>query len=149
MPSVRPHHRPAFLQAVLVGVAYVLSVQLAFFLMPFTTETLWLWLFGLTEAMSRGQLGAFLASGEWWLALAFPIGVFTLGVTAAYAYLAYENPWPATVAGGFLAVFYLTEVVFVGSFEYAIIYVALTPLLAVVAIAAHLFTPHRRTSLPA
>ena len=147
MPSIQLHHQPAFLQALLVGAAYVLAVQLAFLLMPFITETLWIWAFGLAEAIGRGQLGSFLADPEWWLALAFPIGIFALGVTAAYAYLAYANPWPAVVAGGFLVSFYLTEVVFVGAFEYAILYILLTPLLAVVAVAAHLFAPHRRTAL--
>lgn len=149
MPSIQPNDRPAFLQAVLVGVAYVLAVQLAFFLMPFTTETLWLWAFGVAEAIGRGQLAGFVASAEWWLALAFPVGVFALGVTAAYAYLAYVNPWPAVVAGGFLVSFYLTEVVLTGTFEYAILYVAMTPLLAVIAITVHLLAPRRRTALPA
>lgn len=147
MPSIRPRDRQAFLQAVLVGIAYVLVFQLAFFLMPFTTEALWLFAFGLAEAISRGQPSAFFASGEWWLALAFPIGIFALGLVGAYAYLAYTNPWPAVVAGVFLAIFYLTEVVFMGTFEYAILFIAMTPLVALLAIAIYLLGPHRRTAI--
>lgn len=141
MPSIRPRNRPAFLQAVLVGLAYILAFQLAFLVMPFTTETLWLFAFGLAEAISRGDLVRFFLHSEWWLALAFPIGIFVLGLTAAYAYLAYANPWPAVVAGGFLVLFYITEVVFMGRFEFAILFVAVTPVVALIAIAIHLAAP--------
>lgn len=143
MPSLRPRHQAAFQRAILIGIAYLLAVQLAFLIMPFTNETLWLWPLGFAEAIANGEVGAFLTNGEWWLALAFPIGIFTLGVLAAYSYLAYSNPWPAVVAGGFLTGFYLTEVVFAGRFEYAILYVALTPILAAIAILAHVFAPLR------
>lgn len=152
MPSIdslRPRYKPAFLQSVLVGLAYLLAVQLAFFIMPFTNETLWLWTFGAAEAVSNGRFIAFLMSGEWWLALAFPIGIFGLGTVAAYAYLGYENPWPAVIAGGFLGLFYLTEVVLMGQFEYAILYIAVTPLVALIALVGHVFAPHRRAPRPA
>ena len=147
--SLRPRHEAAFLQSVLIGVAYLLAVQLAFLIMPFTSEMLWLWAFGAVEAISNDRLIAFLTSGEWWLALAFPIGIFGLGTVAAYAYLGYENPWPAVIAAGFLGLFYLTEVVWMGQFEYAILYIAVTPLVALFALVGHVFAPHRRTPKPA
>jgi len=146
--SVRPQHEAELLQSVFTGIAYLLAVQLAFLIMPFTSETLWLWAFGAAEAVSNGHLIAFLTSGEWWLALAFPIGIFGLGAVAAYAYLGYENPWPAVIAGGFLGLFYLTEVVLMGQFEYAILYVAVTPIVTIIALVGHVFAPHRRTPTP-
>lgn len=141
MPSTRrlivpPRGRPETLQAALAGVAYVLAVQLAFLLMPFTSETLWLWPLGLLEAVDRGALVQFLTEWEWWLALAFPMAVFAIGHLGTYAYLVDRNPLPALLGIGYLAALYLTEVVFMGRFEYAILYVLLAPLLALVSLTA-------------
>lgn len=141
MPSTRrlivpPRGRPETLQAALAGVAYVLTVQLAFLLMPFTSETLWLWPLGLLEAVDRGARVQFLTEWEWWLALAFPMAVFAIGHLGTYAYLVDRNPLPALLGIGYLAALYLTEVVFMGRFEYAILYVLLAPLLALVSLTA-------------
>ncbi len=145
MPSIsRPRHQTEFWQAVLIGGAYVLAVQLAFLVMPFTTETLWIGVLGLWEAINYGHLLGFLMSGETWLAFAFPLCLFTLGGLAAYAYLAYQNPVPAVIAGVFLTLLYTTEVVYAGRFEYAILYVAVTPVITLFAIGSHLLAPQRR-----
>jgi hypothetical protein len=139
MPSTRRQfvpssERPETLQAALVGVAYVLAVQLAFLIMPFTSETLWLWPLGLLEAVDRGSLVQFLSEWEWWLALAFPVAVFVLGHLGTYAYLVDRNPIPALLGIGYLAALYLTEVVFMGRFEYAILYVLLGPIFALLSL---------------
>lgn len=141
MPSTRrlfvpSSGRPETLQAALMGVAYVLAVQLAFLIMPFTSETLWLWPLGLLEAVDRGSLVQFLTEWEWWLALAFPMAVFVLGHRGTYAYLVDRNPLPALLGIGYLAALYLTEVVFMGRSEYGILYVMLAPIFALFSLSA-------------
>ena len=150
MPSsISLRDRTAAVRAALVGVAYLLAFQVAFLVMPFTSEALWLWPLGLTEAFGRGLEGvvAFFTGGEWLLAFVIPIAVFVLGFAAAYSYLVDRNPVPAVIAGGFLAVFYLTEVVFAGQFEYAILYLAAIPVAALLAVAGHLLSSQRRTAV--
>lgn len=141
MPSTReliilPSGRTETLQAALVGVAYMLAVQLVFLLVPFTSETLWLWPLGLLEAVDRGALVQFLTEWEWWLAPASPVAIFAIGHLGTYADLVEQNPMPALLGIGYLAALYLTEVVFMGRFEYAILCVMLAPILALVSLTA-------------
>lgn len=56
------------------------------------------------------------------------------GSVWVYSHLVDGNPWPGIIVGGFVGVFYLTEIVYPGVFEFAILYVAVTPLLALLAI---------------
>lgn len=139
---LRPRNPRAFRQSVAVGVAYLLAVQVAFLLMPFTSETLWLWALGAAEAFQYGRGLSFLADPEWWLALAFPSSVLTLGTLGAYSALTTDDPVPAVVAGAFLAGLFGTEV-FLRT-EYAILYVILAPVAAVASVAAHLLVPRLR-----
>jgi hypothetical protein len=139
-----PRRSVAFRRALLVGIAYLLAVQLAFSLMPFTSETLWIWLPLAVEALEAGRPTAILVNPEWWLAVAFPVSVLSLGTLGAYAAFGYENPIPAALAGGLLVALYLTEVIFAGRFEWALLYVLAAPLVAGLAAITHWFGPTRR-----
>lgn len=129
--------RRAWWQAVLAGGVYVLVFQVAFYLMPFTTETLWIWAFGITEAIENEQVIAFVTSWEWWLAFVFPVSVFCLGALSWYSARVDGNYVPGMFAFGLVGALYLTEIVFVGRYEYALLYIVSTPVVALVAIASH------------
>ena len=133
--------RPVGRLVALAGLGYLLAVQAVFALMPFRTETPWLWLLQLLEGVQRGEPLAVLADPEWWLGLSFPVSLVALGALGAYAYLEAENPLPAAVAAVYLTSLIVTELVFVGRFEYAILYIVLAPVVAILAAALHLVVP--------
>lgn len=137
MTVVHFRDRTAGWQSVLAGGVYVLVFQVAFYLMPFTTETLWIWAFGIGEAIENEQVIGFFASGEWWLAFVFPVSVFVLGALSWYASRVDENYVPGILALGLVGALYLTEIVFMGQYEYALLYILITPVVAVVALASY------------
>ena len=124
------------LQSGLVALAYLLAFQVVFVWIPFTTETIWLWAFGLAEAASAGRLSGFFLNPEWWLALSFPIALVLMGGLAAYAHIVDGNPIPALIAGGYLVAFVGSELLL--GMELVLLFILLAPVGAVVAGIAHI-----------
>lgn len=133
-----PRENLAVLGAALAGLAYLLAVQLAFLSMPFTDEVLWVWALRARAAAAAGRLDALLLDPEWWFGLAVPASVLVTGSVGAYAYIGDRNPVPGLLAAGFLAGLFTTEVVFAGRFEWALLYLLASPVVAAVAVVTHL-----------